>query len=158
MNKLLITSILALLTPIGAARAEEQKVSVLDRQGGKASFEKSGVASINLHADKVEIVGKDGQTSSFNKGDIALILLSDTESGVRLTTDESTTISVKATKDAIHIKDAIPATPWRVIEMSGTILMSGRCGKDSCDIDITTLPAGAYLFTIADKTIRFIKR
>ena len=82
MKKILITGILALMCSVWASGADEAKVSVVDRNGGKTSFEKSGVAAINLVADKVEVVDKDGQIATFSRNDISLILLSDMESGV----------------------------------------------------------------------------
>ena len=98
MKKILITGILALMCSVWASGADEAKVSVVDRNGGKTSFEKSGVAAINFVADKVEVVDYDGNKSTFNRNDISLILLSDTESGVTLATEEGNTISVKATE------------------------------------------------------------
>lgn len=158
MKKILITGILALMCSVWASGADEAKVSVVDRNGGKTSFEKSGVAAINLLADKVEVVDKDGQIATFSRNDISLILLSDMESGVTLATEEGNTISVKATRDAIKITGAAPETPWRILEISGIQAMAGQCADTTCHIDITGLHAGVYILSVADKAIKFIKR
>lgn len=157
MNYKPLTGILLLLCAIGLARADEPKVSVVDPDGKKTSFEKSQVATIKLHADKVEIVDKDGKSTEFNKRMIAHILLADTESGIEMVTESGNAISIKANRDHITISNAAIQTSWCLTDISGTVIRNGVCMHETETVDIRNIPSGIYFLSTGGKTLKFIK-
>lgn len=158
MNEKPIASMLMLMCLAGIAKADDEpKVSVVDRQGEKTFFDKSGIAAINLRPENIEVMDKNGNSTVFSKQDVALIILSDNDSGVNLVTESGASVTVKATNERIRVMNA-ECAEWRLLDVSGLTAMSGKCGCAVENIDISGIPAGVYIFAVADKTIRFIKR
>lgn len=153
-----LTSVLTLICVVALARADAPKVSVVNPNGDKTSFEKTEINSINLASDRIEVVRNDGQKFSFDKKDISHILLADNGAGVNLIDGAGRTISVKADKEMISVSDAVPGAAWVLADMSGRLVKEGVCRDGSERIDIASLPSGIYIFSISDQSVKLIKR
>lgn len=158
MNKRPIASMLMLMCLAGLAKADDKpKVSVVDKQGEKTFFDKHGIAAINFRPDNIEVMDKNGNSTVFSKQDVALIILSDNDSGVNLVTESGVTVTVKATNERIRVMNA-ECAEWRLLDVSGLTVMSGKCERAVENIDISGIPAGIYIFAVANNIIKFIKR
>jgi hypothetical protein len=49
-------------------------------------------------------------------------------------------------------------TEYRIIDIMGHILMTGRIDSESQQIDFSNLPKGIYFITIGDVTMKFLKK
>ncbi len=151
-----LTGALLLIGAIGMANASEPKVSVVDKEGNKAFFDKSEIHSINLKTTQVEIIDMNGKSTVFHKDAIAVINLSDEESKVETVTEQGRLI-IFATKDEIIVRDSPTSAPWQIFNSTGHIVKSGECNSDNERIGISDMENGVYLFTVSGHTIKFIK-
>jgi len=152
-----LTGALLLLMLSGVADAAEPKVSVVDREGNKTFFDRSEISSINLKTDRVEIIGTDGKTTAFDKKGIAVINLSDKEAKVETITKQGRQISIIATKDHIMVQNIGPSTAWRLFDAAGHVVKSGEFSGNDGMVSISDVDSGVYLFTVAGRTVKFIK-
>lgn len=160
MNKKLLT--LLLLAPIGLlnpARATEPSVSVIDKDEGKSSIERSKVSRIYLNEEEVEIKLKDGTSLKFNKESISRILLGDTENaGIEETVRTNLTVYPLVTSDFLNINGCDDIEQYYLFDLNGHLCLSGTVTPEGKNISLSHLPAGLYLLVVENQTFKIVKK
>lgn len=79
-------------------------------------------------------------------------------SGVKAIEYDSDGVYAKEVEGSLIISGCNAGNKAEVFSANGKVVRSKTFGGDSCDIDVSTLPKGAYVLRIGNTAIKFLKK
>lgn len=157
MIKKLFVSLMALGITSGISLADTG-VSIFDKKGGKTSFDRQSITSIELHPETIEIMDKDGSSVSFNKSEISYILLADSEAGINLPSVDGDILNIRMNDSVLIVTGSQPGTHWIIADLTGKIIKTGSLEDYNAEISVEGLTKGIYIFSLGKESIKIVKK
>ncbi len=128
------------------ARAEVLTMVIETIEGERSVYELSTLRSLTFGGEVA-----DAQTTGKTARRIYFLLKNTTElDNVQV----QVSVFPNPVCGVLRVKGINPNTTYRVIDLSGRVVMSGV----GCDIDVSTLTESTYVLQVADMLVKFIKK
>lgn len=145
-----------------SANAESLGVAVISTDGSVSSVEIEKIERIDILPEAIKIVQTGGEENSYSINDINRIDIGVkvTPSGIQQITNEGNiAVWPTAVTSTLNISGAKSDTPVQVFNAAGQCVANAKTTADTTlSLDLSNLPTGPYIVTVADKSIKIIKK
>ncbi|MDE7466793.1 MAG: T9SS type A sorting domain-containing protein [Muribaculaceae bacterium] len=157
LNTQICSAVFGLVMATGTVWAEKAVV-VVGVDGTQRAEMISDIDRINIGNSALTIVSTDNQSTTINYSDIDRVLIGEEWKAVQdITAPGELAVWPTMTTTTVNISGASAGDPIKVFNLDGAAVIATEAADGLTTIDISAQPAGIYILTVHNQSVKIVK-